>query len=150
MSSYTDLDNAVMWFNLYKKSEKKMEDKLINELSKIYNMKIPRPKFNKVYHWQNGVSHWLPGYNVEKVKSKIVKPFASENLYIAGENYSSYQGWMEGALETSDAVLKKIYKSASKTRKRKFTNRSSRRYFLLSTYRAIQSTLTSSRRTTSS
>ena len=120
MSSYTDLDNAVMWFNLYKKSEKKMEDKLIKELSKIYDMKIPRPKFNKVYHWQNGVSHWLPGYNVEKVKSKIVKPFASENLYIAGENYSSYQGWMEGALETSDAVLKKIFKSASKTRKRKF------------------------------
>ena len=120
MSSYTDLDNAVMWFNLYKKSEKKMEDKLIKELSKIYDMKIPRPKFNKVYHWQNGVSHWLPGYNVKKVKSKIVKPFASENLYIAGENYSSYQGWMEGALETSDAVLKKIFKSASKTRKRNF------------------------------
>ena len=31
-----------------------------------------------------------------------------KNLYICGENYSSHQAWVEGALETSDMVLDKI------------------------------------------
>ena len=91
----------------------------MKELSKIYGVKIPKPKFNKVYHWTNGVSHWKPGYDTEKVKSRILKPFMDKKIYIAGENYSSYQGWMEGALETSNNVLEKIFKSSSKTKKKK-------------------------------
>ena len=42
---------------------------------------------------------------------EIVKPLSKENIYIAGENYSNYQGWIEGALETSDNVLKTLLKS---------------------------------------
>ena len=60
MSSYTDMDNAVMWNKLNQKSPKKLEEKLIKELSKIYNQKIPKPKTNRVYHWYNGVATWQP------------------------------------------------------------------------------------------
>ena len=30
------------------------------------------------------------------------------NFYICGENYSTYQAWCEGALQTSDEVLNLI------------------------------------------
>jgi len=30
------------------------------------------------------------------------------HLYICGESYSSNQGWIEGALETSNAIIKLI------------------------------------------
>jgi hypothetical protein len=94
--------------------------KLLKELSKMYGIDIPNPKFNKLYHWQNGVGHWKKGYNTKFVKKHISKPFKDKNIFIAGENYSSYQGWIEGALETSQIVLKKILKKSKlKTRKYK-------------------------------
>ena len=30
------------------------------------------------------------------------------NFYICGENYSLYQAWCEGALQTSESVLNKL------------------------------------------
>ena len=120
MSSYTDMENAIMWHKLNQKSPKKLEKKLIKELSKIYNQKIPKPKANRVYHWPNGVAAWQPKYNTTKIKKEIVKPLKKENIYIAGENYSNYQGWIEGALETSDNVLNvllKTQKGGKKTKK---------------------------------
>ena len=120
MSSYTDMDNAIMWNKLNQKSPKKLEEKLLKELSKIYDQKIPKPKTNRVYHWPNGVAAWQPKYNTAKIKKEIVKPLKKENIYIAGENYSNYQGWIEGALETSDNMLKvllKTQKGGNKTKK---------------------------------
>ena len=121
MSSYTDMDNAVMWNKLNQKSPKKLEEKLLKELSKIYNKKIPKPKTNRVYHWHNGVAAWQPKFNTKKIKKEIKKPLYNENIYIAGENYSNYQGWIEGALETSEIVLnllKKQKNTIKKTKKR--------------------------------
>tara|TARA_Y100000591_G_scaffold314130_1_gene320361 strand:- start:1470 stop:2984 length:1515 start_codon:yes stop_codon:yes gene_type:complete len=120
MSSYTDMKNAMMWHKLNQKSPKKLEEKLLKELSKIYNQKIPKPKTNRVYHWPNGVAAWQPKYNTAKIKKEIIKPLKKENIYIAGENYSNYQGWVEGALETSDNMLKvllKTQKGGKKTKK---------------------------------
>ncbi len=111
MSSYTDMDNAIMWNKLNQKSPKKLSEKLVKELSKIYKQKIPEPQTNRVYHWYNGVAAWQPKFNTTKIKKEIVKPINNENIYIAGENYSNYQGWIEGALETSDNVLKILLKS---------------------------------------
>ena len=115
MSSYTDMENAVMWHKLNQKSPKKMEEKLLKELEKVYDQKIPKPKTNKVYHWYNGVAAWQPNYKTKKIKKEIINPM--KNIYIAGENYSNYQGWIEGALETSEKVLKTIFKNKRKTKK---------------------------------
>ena len=41
------------------------------------------------------------------------------NFYICGENYSEYQAWCEGALETSEKVLCKLYCDLQKTNKKK-------------------------------
>jgi hypothetical protein len=39
---------------------------------------------------------------------KIVQPFNNKNIFICGENYSEHQAWIEGALQTSNMVLKKL------------------------------------------
>ena len=37
------------------------------------------------------------------------------NFYICGENYSLYQAWCEGALESSESVLNKLKCELNKT-----------------------------------
>jgi len=51
--------------------------------------------------WNIGVKSW-------EVKDKITHPIEVMPLYICGEAYSDYQGWVEGALQTADIMLKKI------------------------------------------
>lgn len=51
--------------------------------------------------WNIGVRSW-------EVKQQIVQPLAPRPLYICGEAYSDAQGWVEGALQTADMMLKKF------------------------------------------
>lgn len=52
--------------------------------------------------WNIGVKSW-------EVKQQIVQPLTGTPLFICGEAYSDAQGWVEGALETADIMLKKIH-----------------------------------------
>jgi monoamine oxidase len=52
--------------------------------------------------WNIGVESW-------HVKEKILQPDPSAPVYICGEAYSDAQGWVEGALQTADALLKKHF-----------------------------------------
>ena len=51
----------------------------------------------------------LIGASHSKSSTKILKPFENDNLYICGSNYSQRQAWAEGALETSEEVIKLIH-----------------------------------------
>ncbi|WP_392482819.1 flavin monoamine oxidase family protein [Nostoc sp. C110] len=52
--------------------------------------------------WNIGVKSW-------EVKQQIIQPLGTDcSLYICGEAYSDAQGWVEGALQTSDMVLEKF------------------------------------------
>lgn len=53
--------------------------------------------------WNIGVKSW-------EVKAKITNPIENCALYICGEAYSNAQGWVEGALDTADEMLAKIYR----------------------------------------
>lgn len=53
--------------------------------------------------WNIGVKSW-------EVKEQITQPIKGVPLYICGEAYSDYQGWVEGALQTADIMLAKIIK----------------------------------------
>jgi monoamine oxidase len=55
-----------------------------------------------------GWNSWNIGVDSREVKCNIVQPHASEPLYICGEAYSDAQGWVEGALQTADAVLERF------------------------------------------
>jgi monoamine oxidase len=53
-----------------------------------------------------GWNSWNIGVNSELVKYKIVHPIEDCPMYICGEAYSDAQGWVEGALQTADMMLK--------------------------------------------
>ena len=118
MISYTAGKDATKLYQYQLKN--KLEDIITKELKKIFkNIEIPLPEKTFNYYWYNGVSKWKIGINSDKVSKKILQPFDDINLFICGECYSLNQGWMEGALETSDKVINKINKNFKKIRSKK-------------------------------
>jgi monoamine oxidase len=52
-----------------------------------------------------GANFWPQGVESYDVARKILKPVADVPVFICGEAYSHGQGWVEGALETAEAML---------------------------------------------
>ena len=56
------------------------------------------------YYWKDGVHTWIPNIDPEEVREKLNEVYP--NIAIVGEAYSLRQGWIEGALETVESVIK--------------------------------------------
>ncbi|MDR6289100.1 hypothetical protein E9232_001615 [Inquilinus ginsengisoli] len=52
-----------------------------------------------------GWHSWNIGVDTKAVMPRIVKPVAQDEVYVCGESYSTYQGWVEGALQTAEMML---------------------------------------------
>lgn len=52
-----------------------------------------------------GWHFWKIGVDSRQVLRRMQRPFVDIPLYVCGEAWSTQQGWVEGALETADAVL---------------------------------------------
>lgn len=61
-----------------------------------------------------GVHFWNPGYKSDDLRDKMIQPDPNFPCYICGEAYSTKQSWVEGALQTADLVLAKIFSAANK------------------------------------
>lgn len=96
-------------------------DKLIaKECKKLFPDKvIPRPTYLQPHIWENGVGLWNNGVDINKLYHKIIKPFKYP-LFICGENYSKNQGWIEGALDTSNDIVRKMHKKRTQKAGYKF------------------------------
>lgn len=109
MISYTDQKHAEYWNNIINKGNKKLEEELNKQLKKIFpKKKIPKTTFLKFHYWHNGIHTWRKNNEADKISKEILQPFKDEKLFICGSAYSERQGWVEGALETSEEVLKLI------------------------------------------
>ena len=53
-----------------------------------------------------GVHQWALGANDRLTIAALVNP--AEGLYVCGEAFSDYQGWVEGALRSANLVLEKM------------------------------------------
>jgi len=53
-----------------------------------------------------GWHFWDIGVDSQRIMRRMRKPFRDLPLHVCGEAWSSQQGWVEGALETADDVLK--------------------------------------------
>ncbi len=51
------------------------------------------------------VHHWQVGVDSDAAMAGILRPIPELDLFVCGEAYSRRQGWVEGALETAEAVL---------------------------------------------
>jgi monoamine oxidase len=110
MISYTDNKFAEYWKKLYLKDGiKKVNEKIAEYMRETTSKEIPKPIDTNVYYWPCGVGYWGINADSHSISEKMIKPFEKETIYICGEHYSEKnQQWMEGALETSISVIKKI------------------------------------------
>jgi hypothetical protein len=109
MSSYTDSRYAKKWNkNIIDNTLEKDLQKNLNITFKnqIDEETIPEAILTKYFYWSEGVAGWKKNIDSHAVSCKLIHPFA--NFYTCGENYSMFQAWSEGALETSNAVLTKL------------------------------------------
>ena len=113
---YCDSRYAQYWLNqtIYGNCE----EEILKILRKLHpGKKIPKPTYFKVHYWENGIHLWKPNKDSKKLYKEIVEPY-SHPLYICGETYSRYQGWMEGSLETANMVLSRILKEGGKKKEK--------------------------------
>jgi monoamine oxidase len=82
---------------------------------------VPRPVLTSTRIWDGSVDFGLPrserfdfgvhqwGLHADdrEVMAYLAEPL--ENLYVCGEAYSDYQGWVEGALRSANLVLAKAF-----------------------------------------
>tara|TARA_B100000927_G_scaffold138725_1_gene111945 strand:+ start:17742 stop:19091 length:1350 start_codon:yes stop_codon:yes gene_type:complete len=111
MSSYNEnlSTNQNYWLNLYNKSKKNFKSKLnqkLNNIFSVFNIVVPQSIYVKLYYWSMGVAAWKTNVDSKYISQKIIN--LMPNFYICGENYSNYQAWCEGALQTSEEVTNRI------------------------------------------
>ena len=105
MISYTDDKYTQFWKSL-QNSQTKLKKAIVNLIYSALKISIDPPLKVLVYHWDYGVGVWNKNIDSELVSNYLLNPLP--NIYISGENYSLNQSWVEGALETSNKVLKMI------------------------------------------
>jgi lysine 2-monooxygenase len=76
--------------------------------------RIPRPIGAALQDWNTdpfgGATHvWARGIDRHSVASDMLQPIPEARLYVCGEAWSHRQGWIEGALETADALLERHF-----------------------------------------
>ena len=98
--------------------EGKLSYYINHNLKKLFPKKeIPDPIYVNNHFWKYGNHYWKPNFDGNKLISQIIHP--EPNIYVAGESYSNYQGWIEGALQTSDLVIQQL----NPTKKKKYTKK---------------------------
>ena len=108
MISYSDSKFANYWIKLKNENESLFIEKLKENIYQAFYKKIENPIYTKTCYWKLGTGFWLKNKNSTILYKQILQPNKNMPLYICGENYSESQGWMEGALETSFDIIKKI------------------------------------------
>lgn len=108
--SYSSGDLAVFLNRLKLKYPSKFKS-FLNDNLKTLNIPLQASKIEN-HFWVNAIHYWKSGFHFDletNVKNSIYPhPVKLKNLWIAGESFSSIQGWIEGALETSNMVLNSI------------------------------------------
>lgn len=105
MISYTDGPNANYWNAVH---DSELNTKLHSEVDKLYPEigSIPKAVFSKKYYWSTGACYFKKGFDYKVIQNKMINP--ESNLFLCGDSFSDNQAWMEGALQTSEKLLKKI------------------------------------------
>ena len=129
MIVYADGLYANAW--LASEIRNRLEKDLRDNLAKVFPyMRIPDPTYLETYYWNGGVHYWKPGIDSQQLYKEIMMPISGVPLYICGESYSMRQAWIEGALESTEDVIKLINgntrggaknKNKNKNKNKKFT-----------------------------
>jgi len=92
----------------YATGDKKLKQFIKDNLRKLFpTLAIPNPIFLQGYFWDPGTHYYLPGVNPKEQFNWWTRP-SDDPLWVVGESYSDYQGWMEGSLRSSEAASQQI------------------------------------------
>ena len=85
--------------------KKVIKKEIKEELKNMFPfLSIPDPEWMETYLWNTGYHAWKKGVHSEQVQQDLQR--ISPGLFFCGEAYSDTQGWVEGALETADKVVR--------------------------------------------
>lgn len=103
----TELNNKFM------KNEAAAAVEVYEDIKRVHQMDIPPP--NYVYtiykYWPDGSHKWRLGAKPEENKKIIPNGVADKsNIFIVGDAYSDYQGWIIGAINSVDEALDSLKK----------------------------------------
>ena len=109
MISYTDNKYALYWKKLLDQGIREVNRWLVHWIRLTTGISIPVPKKTHVFFWDCGVGYWGVGSDSAEISKRVVQPFPEHDVFICGEHFSEHnQQWMEGALETSAEVVRRI------------------------------------------
>ncbi|XP_045199223.2 aplysianin-A-like [Mercenaria mercenaria] len=101
-------DNSIAMTNLSVYLARKFYAEVFN----IQLTDVPQPKSAVMIVWDQypiGAAWyaWAPGYKWDEVESRMIKPSASDDVYIASNVFSSNgrTGWIQGGMEIVEKVL---------------------------------------------
>jgi monoamine oxidase len=82
-------------------------------LTEFHGMQVPDPYSAAWRDWSGdpyggAFNTWNVGVRPDQVAKQILQPDPSQWLYICGEAYSFDQGWVEGALDTAEQVVRSL------------------------------------------
>jgi len=106
-------EKSIAAFGVWTPLVKKAHKQLTQLHPDVANVKEPYVAL--VFDWTEERRHSGAGWhtwNVHeqpwRVMASLVRPISDLNLYICGEAFSCDQGWVEGALQSAELVLRKI------------------------------------------
>ena len=84
------------------------------QLKEMHGIDIPEPIGALFCAWEDepfggGWHYWNLGVQSWEVAKSIRQPYPKHNIFICGEAYSDLQGWVEGALNSAEMVLKEHF-----------------------------------------
>jgi monoamine oxidase len=109
-----EVDDASAWAKY--PAPKRMVEEIHRQLLVMHGNPggIPQPVAGAYRDWGEdpyggGANFWHVGVKSYAVAESIMRPKPSLPVYICGESYSHGQGWVEGALETTEEMLEKHF-----------------------------------------
>jgi hypothetical protein len=84
-----------------------------NDIIEIHNIDIPEPNFNYVLYkyWKEGSHKWRVGSDILLFTKNIPDGKTdNSNIYIVGDSFSEFQGWIIGAIKSVDIAFEKLQK----------------------------------------
>lgn len=113
MVSYSDTSFADEWKSYADKGTDTLKKQLLKQLHITFpDMEsIPEPQWLNSYYWPAGVHMWKPGVDSDIVIPQIQHILGQDSaFFIVGEAYARNQAWIEGALESVEAIFESLTK----------------------------------------
>ena len=107
MIGYNDNIDAIQTLNYFNNlSEEEVYHKLSNEIKHIFGIEV-EITVAKIAFWDYGTTYYKPLPVKYENRTEWLKKARNpvKNIYFVGEGFSRNQGWVQGSLESVDAIL---------------------------------------------